>query len=34
MALRTTPLAVVRGDQVVGLLSQEDLMKWLTLHGR
>jgi hypothetical protein len=25
---------VVRGDQVVGLLSQEDLMKWLTLHGR
>ena len=34
LALRTTPMAVVRGDQVVGLLSQEDLMKWLTLHGR
>ena len=34
LALRTTPMAVVRGDQVVGLLSQEDLMKWLTLHRR
>lgn len=29
-----TPMAVVRGEQVVGLICQEDMVKWLTLHPR
>lgn len=28
------PLAVVRGEQVVGMIAHEDMMKWLALHPR
>lgn len=34
LSLHGTPLAVVRGDEVLGLLAQEDLVKWLALHRR
>jgi CBS domain-containing protein len=36
LALQThsLPLAVVDGDRVVGLLSEQDAMKWLLLHQR
>jgi len=34
MSLGNMPMAVIRGDEVVGLLSQEDMIKWLTLHPR
>lgn len=34
MSYGSMPMAVVRGDAVVGLLSQEDMVKWLTLHPR
>lgn len=34
MSYGSMPMAVVRGDEVVGLLSQEDMVKWLTLHPR
>ncbi len=36
LALQThsLPLAVVEGDRVVGLLSEQDAMKWLLLHQR
>lgn len=30
--LRNTPLAVVEGPRVIGLLAQADTMKWLLLH--
>lgn len=32
LSLRDTPMAVIRGDEVVGLVSQDDVLKWLTLH--
>jgi Zn-dependent protease/predicted transcriptional regulator len=32
LGTRHTPLAVVAGSRVVGLLSQLDVMKWLQLH--
>lgn len=32
LSSRNAPLAVVRGDEVLGLLAQEDLVKWLALH--
>jgi hypothetical protein len=32
--LHNTPLAVVEGNQVIGLLSQFDTTKWLLLHQR
>lgn len=34
LSYRNTPMAVVRHDEVVGLLSQEDVVKWLTLHQK
>jgi len=34
LTLRDTPMAVIRGDEVVGLVSQDDVLKWLTLHQR
>ena len=32
LGTRHTPLAVIAGSRVVGLLSQLDVMKWLQLH--
>jgi predicted transcriptional regulator len=32
LATHSTPLAIVEGKRVVGLLSQFDAMKWLQLH--
>lgn len=32
LIVRDAPLAVIEGDKVVGLLSQNDTMKWLALH--
>jgi len=34
LASRNTPMAVVQDGEVVGLVSQDDLIKWLTLHQR
>jgi len=34
LSTRDTPMAVVRDDEVVGLVSQDDVIKWLTLHRR
>jgi len=34
LSYRSTPMAVVQDGEVVGLLSQDDLIKWLTLHQR
>jgi len=34
LSFRATPMAVVRDGEVVGLLSQEDVVKWLTLHQK
>lgn len=34
LSLRDTPMAVIRGDEVVGLVAQDDVLKWLTLHQR
>jgi len=30
----STPLAIVEGNRVVGLLSQADTVKWLLLHQK
>jgi Zn-dependent protease/CBS domain-containing protein len=32
LSASSTPLAVVRDDEIVGLLSQADAVKWLALH--
>ena len=32
LATHSSPLAIVEGNRVVGLLSQFDAMKWLQLH--
>lgn len=32
LAERTTPVAVIDGDQVVGIVHQSDLLRWLSLH--
>ena len=34
LSLSGGPLAVVRGEQVLGLLAQDDMVKWLALHRR
>lgn len=34
LSLSNSPLAVVRGHEVLGLLAQDDLVKWLALHPR
>ena len=34
LSLASTPMAVVRGDEVLGLIAQEDVVKWLALHRR
>ena len=30
----STPLAIVEGNRVIGLLSQADTVKWLLLHQK
>jgi Zn-dependent protease len=32
--IHATPLAIVEGNKVIGLLSQADTMKWLVMHQR
>lgn len=34
LSLSGGPLAVVRGEEVLGLLAQDDVVKWLALHRR
>lgn len=34
LSLADTPMAVMRDGQVLGLVAQEDVMKWLALHRR
>jgi CBS-domain-containing membrane protein len=34
LSFSNTPMAVVRDGEVIGLLSQEDVVKWLTLHQK
>lgn len=34
LSFHSQPMAVVRDGEVIGLLSQEDVVKWLTLHQK
>jgi predicted transcriptional regulator len=34
LSLSGSPLAVVRGEEVLGLVAQDDMVKWLALHRR